>query len=137
MKRICLYCGMGLAAALFAGCQTAKVPVAYPEIGTTSGVTLTNLPDRSLLQPPEDLFVLGPGDQLEIEVMGNAESRAQVTVGLDGKIYYSLLPGIDVWGMTVSQAQARVEQELGRFVRENRIALSLRAVNSKRVWLLG
>jgi protein involved in polysaccharide export with SLBB domain len=137
MKRICLFCGMGLAAALLAGCRTAPRPVVYPELGSAAGVVVTNVLNRELLQPPTDLFVLGPGDQLDVEVMGNAGSRSLVTVGLDGKIYFSLLPGIDVWGLTVSQAQARVEQELGRIVRDNRVAMSLHAVNSKRVWLLG
>ena len=137
MKRSYLFSGMGLAVALLAGCQTAPKPIAYPDISDAPSVTVTNQLDRALLQPPNDLFVLGPGDQLDIEVMGNAQSRALVKVGLDGKIYYSLLPGIDVWGLTVSQAQARVEQELGTFVRDNRVAISLHEVNSKRVWMLG
>jgi protein involved in polysaccharide export with SLBB domain len=137
MKRTGFFCGIGLAAALLAGCQTARKPVVYPDLGAGSGVVLTNRLERELLVPPTDSFVLGPGDRMDLEVIGNAGSRATVTVGLDGKIYYLLLPGIDVWGLTVSQAQARVEQELGRFVRDNRVAVSLREVNSKRVWLLG
>jgi polysaccharide export outer membrane protein len=68
---------------------------------------------------------------------GNAASRATVTVGLDGKIYYSLLPGIDVMGLTVDQARARVEAELSKYVIQSKISMSLRLVGSEYVWLVG
>ena len=129
---------MGLAAALLAGCTTAhKSTVMYPDVKAPAGVVVNSTLDRALLQRPTDMFVLGPGDQVDVEVMGNTSTRSTVTVGLDGKIYYSVLPGIDVWGLTMTQAQARIEQELSRYLRANRVAVSLHAVNSKYVWLLG
>ncbi len=132
--------GIGLAALLMAGCKSApKSSAVFPDAGLTaaSGVVVSNTLDRGLLEPPREPFVLGPGDQVDVEIMGNVGSRATVTVGLDGKIYYSVLPGIDVWGMTLSQAQSKIEQELARYLRDNRVAVSLRAVNSKYVWMLG
>src|SRR5436190_13968117 len=59
--------------------------------------------DPASLKPPSDLFTLGPGDRLEIEVIGDPASRTMTIVGPDGKIYFSLLPGIDVWGATLAQ----------------------------------
>src|SRR4051812_28754186 len=77
-------------------------------------VTLTNLLSSDLLKPVEGLFTLGPGDSLEIEILGNAGSRTTVIVGPDGKIYYNLLPGIDIWGLTIEQARALLERELSK-----------------------
>ena len=104
-------------------------------------VTKTTIPPKTLgpdlLQPPADLFTLGPGDQLDIETLGSAPYRATTTVGLDGKIYYSFLPGIDVWGLTLAQAKSRIEAEVSRYFNGAQVNLSLKAVGSKFVWLLG
>jgi protein involved in polysaccharide export with SLBB domain len=101
-------------------------------------LTFTNAIDPSWLQPPTQLFTLGPGDKLEIELLGEPTSRTTTVVAPDGKIYFSLLPGIDVWGLTLGQAKAQLEQGLANYVREKpQISLVLRGVESKRVWVLG
>jgi protein involved in polysaccharide export with SLBB domain len=138
MKKLGILCGLAAAMALMAGCaSTDSNPGGFSAPAAPAAVTITNQLDPSLLQPPTGAFVLGPGDQLDIEMTGNAASRATVTVGLDGKIYYSLLPGIDVMGLTVDQARVRVETELSKYVLQSKISLSLRTVGSEYVWLVG
>lgn len=138
---------LSLAALLLAGCQNLPVPAAKqgasqpltpaPVSGLVSVAPEQGL-DPGLLKPGTDIFRLGPGDKIEIEVMGDANTRATVTVGPDGKIYYYILPGIDVWGMTLSDARGRLGDELKRFLREKpAVAISLRSVASQRVWVLG
>lgn len=101
-------------------------------------VTLTNAIDPAWLQPPQEMFTLGPGDRLEIELLGDPTSRAITVVAPDGKIYYNLLPGIDVWGLTLTQARQAVERGFEQYVRGTpQVSMVLRAVESKRVWLLG
>ncbi|MDB6020701.1 MAG: Polysaccharide export protein [Pedosphaera sp.] len=101
-------------------------------------VSLTNSLDPNLLRPPETPFTLGPGDRIEVELIDDLFSRADLTVGPDGKIYFNLLPGIDVWGMTLAQARETLEKGMSRFIRETpRIAVSLRGVESRRIWMLG
>ena len=100
-------------------------------------VTITNQLDPALLRPQMTPFVLGPGDQLDIEMTGNAASHSTVVVGMDGKIYYSLLPGTDVMGMTLAQAREHLESELSKYVLHSKVSLSLRAVASKHVWMVG
>lgn len=141
MKRTGSFFGVALLAALLAGCAaTGNRSVTYPDVDAAVpyvGVTVSNRLDPDLLQPPNNSFKLGPGDQLDVEVEGNLATRQTVTVGLDGKIYFSLLPGIDVLGLTVEQARARVEGELAKYVNQSRISMSLRTVGSKYVWLVG
>src|SRR5712671_6289840 len=43
-------------------------------------VTLSNKIDRAWLQPPTGLFTLGPGDKVEIEVIGEPLSRSTTIV---------------------------------------------------------
>jgi polysaccharide export outer membrane protein len=103
-----------------------------------SPVPLDRVIDRSWLQPPTQLFTLGPGDRVEIELVGDPSSRITAPVGPDGKIYFDILPGIDVWGMTLTQAKKAIESELAKYVRQQpQVSLLLRGVESKRVWILG
>jgi polysaccharide biosynthesis/export protein len=138
MKNLGILCGLAAAMTLMAGCASTDSSAGkFSALSSPSAVTITNQLDAALLQPPTTAFVLGPGDQLDMEMTGNPASRATVIVGLDGKIYYSLLPGIDVMGLTVDQARARVETELSKYVIQSKISMSLRAVGSEYVWLVG
>ncbi len=113
-----------------------KAPTLAPTPMET--VSLTNRLDPAWLKPPTDLFTLGPGDRLEIELMGEPGSKVTTVVGPDGKLYYHLLPGIDVWGLTMAQAKARMEDSLKEYVRgQPQLSIVLRGVESKRVWVLG
>src|SRR5580692_8490711 len=86
MKKIGINCGLALLAALLAGCASTGPSAAnFPVTEALAAVTITNQLDAALLQPPTGLFVLGPGDRLDIEMTGNPASRAEVAVGLDGK----------------------------------------------------
>ncbi len=141
---------------LFAGCRNAEprfaelpsltAPTAgrIPDMmqaqpsGGLRRVTLTNQFDPAWLEPPTQLFTLGPGDRVEIELLGDPISRVTTVVAPDGKIYFNLLPGIDVWGMTLSQAKAALDAELSKYVRQQpQVSLVLRGIESKRIWVLG
>jgi polysaccharide biosynthesis/export protein len=105
------------------------VRVSDPERGTL---------DPAWLQPSMDIFTLGPGDRVEIDIPGEEGSAALTVVGPDGKIYYQMLEGIDVWGKTLDQARVAIEQRLAEYYREPpRVNISLQEVGSKRVWMLG
>jgi polysaccharide biosynthesis/export protein len=100
--------------------------------------TITNSVDSNLLKPPTEPFRLGPGDRVEIELIDDVTSRTLSVVGPDGKIYFSLLPGLDVWGKTLPEAKVLLEQELAQYYRNQpRVALTLRGVESRRFWVLG
>ena len=98
---------------------------------------MTNEVKPDLLRPAENIFTLGPGDRIEIEIIGHPTSRATATIGPDGKIYYHLLSGLDVWGMTLAQTRELLQNQLAKYLAEPQVAITLREVGSKYVWLLG
>ncbi len=103
-----------------------------------SALDNTNRLDSGWLKAPTNFFTLGPGDVIEMEIMGSPASRSTALVGPDGKIYYDLLPGIFVWGKTVAEVKVMVENEFTRFVRTKpEMTLTLRSVASRQIWLLG
>jgi polysaccharide export outer membrane protein len=124
-----------------AGCQHVPQPH-FPRPPVNDGIVtayaVTNRVDPALLQPPAEPFTLGPGDRLEIELMGDAASKATTIVGPDGKLYFNLLPGLDVWGLTLAQTKALIEKEYAQYLREPpTVSVVLREVASRRVWVLG
>jgi protein involved in polysaccharide export with SLBB domain len=145
MKR----CLIAVALLLAAGCQHPRerytdLNISSPATGApdppadASSMASTNTIDPAWLQPPTELFTLGPGDRLELEIIGEPLSRTTTIVAPDGKIYFNLLPGVDVWGLTLIQAKARIERELAQYVRQQpQVSIVLREVESKRFWMLG
>ncbi|MDO8544845.1 MAG: SLBB domain-containing protein [Opitutaceae bacterium] len=102
--------------------------------------TVSDLPplDPALLHRPTTEYRLGPGDVLDIEIVGEDASRSRSVVGPDGKVYFHMLPGIDVWGMTVGQTRASLAKEMRRFLREDPpMSVTLAAAHSQRIWVLG
>jgi len=89
------------------------------------------------LQAPTKEYTLGPGDKLDIEILSESGSRASTFVTPDSKIYYNLLPGLDVQGKTLSQLKIDMEQKLAALYRHPEVTLTLVEVNSQRVWVLG
>jgi len=89
------------------------------------------------LKPPSEPFRLGPSDRIEIELFGGADRHAATFVCPDGKIYFDLLPGLDVWGLTLQETKERLERELAAYYTHPQVTVTLREVRSKCVWVLG
>ncbi len=130
-------------ATLLTGCSSfsrraQKQPAAWPATFTPQRVSDLPPLDPSLLQRPDVEYRLGPGDTLELEVVGDPSTRMRTVVGPDGKIYFNVLPGLDVWGLTMTQTRERLVQEMQRYVREQQpISVSLVSATSQRIWILG
>ncbi len=90
------------------------------------------------LASPTNFFKLGPGDTIEIEALGEPGGPSTALVGPDGKIYYGLLGGTFVWGLTLTESKDLLEKSLAKYLRvKPEVALTLRSVGSRRVWILG
>ena len=88
-------CVLALVAAL-AGCSTGSKFDARANADafrTVAGVPVKTELDPALLQSNTNFFTIGPGDTLELEILGDAKSHTTVVVGPDGRIYFQFLPG--------------------------------------------
>lgn len=142
MKNLGYICFAGLLA-LFCGCKSygprfdARAPQAASTNTLFTQLPATNLLDSALLRAPTNFFRLGPGDVIQIESSEEASS-SMLLVGPDGKVYYGLLPGVFVWGLTLNETKILLQKELSKFLRvPPDLVVSLKAVDSKRVWVLG
>src|SRR6185312_13617886 len=106
-KKLFRCLGAGVSALLLlvvAGCKTDSWPAPaaenhaaftsstnFADVSSLQMVTVTNQLDPALLRAPTNLFTLGPGDKLDIELPDETNSLSTTVVGPDGKIYFSLL----------------------------------------------
>jgi polysaccharide biosynthesis/export protein len=136
-----LWTGCLAATVLASGCSTSRRSARTNVIPATfmpAAVETAPAVDSSLLVRPTFEYRLGPGDVLDIEVLGDVNTQATSVVGPDGKIYFYLLPGIDVWGLTLPRAREMIVQGMQKLVREQQpVSVSLRKSESQRIWLLG
>lgn len=124
--------------AVCVGCAT-KGPSFNPRaMAPFTPVALTNSIEADWLRAPTEPYRLGPGDVVEVELLGDPAPRATLNIGPDGKVYYSLLPGISLWGLTLAEAGELIKNEMGKYNKNMPDpSVTLRAVGSKRVWVLG
>jgi polysaccharide export outer membrane protein len=102
----------------------------------TSGLASSSVPSE-YLQEPKEAFKLGPGDKLDIEILGETGSRAETFVTPDGKLYFNLLPGLEVNGLTTAQLKQQLEEQLVKFYKRPQVSVTLVEATSQRVWVLG
>lgn len=141
MKNIIHFGLVALVLAWLTGCATNRVKqtdtAAAAPVAGVRPVKVTSELSPELLRPDSTFMTLGPGDQIEAEILGTPNSRTTLTVGPDGKVYFYLLPGVDVWGLTLPETKARLEKEVASLISSPRVSITLKAVGSKQVWLLG
>jgi polysaccharide export outer membrane protein len=130
-----------LAAGLLAGCQGPAIDAGAPAVAAPAG-NFIDLPvieriPPEWLEPTRDPFRLGVGDKIELEVLEVPGTRQVCTVMPDGLIYFNLLHGQKVAGLSLSESRELLERELAAFYRTPQVGLILRGIASQRVWVMG
>lgn len=82
-------------------------------------------------------YLIGLEDVLEVSVWRDADLSRTVPVRPDGKITLPLVGEVEVAGRTPSQVADGVGAALSPFVREPKVAVIVREVNSPRIFVLG
>ena len=112
------------------------------EVEVLEPVALT-VDDMPALIPPElvddmpPTMVLGPGDELDIEVYGQMRTREITKVGIDGLLYYGPLAGIQANGKTLNEVQDALTAGLTDWYVNPRVLISVREIRSRRATILG
>ena len=90
-------------------------------------------------QPVNALEAIGPGDMVKVTVFRNPDLATDARVSDAGTIPFPLLGEVKVVGLTPQQAAKRIADQLtsGRFVVNPEVQVSIAAVNSRQVSVLG
>lgn len=82
-------------------------------------------------------YVLGPGDNLTIDVWGGVSRRMLRTVDREGRVVLPEAGTVVIAGLTLAQATAAIEKALQPQYRNAKVDVSLARVRSVRVYVVG
>lgn len=91
----------------------------------------------SELENANDTYRIGIEDDLQISVWREPELSMPVVVRPDGIITLPLLNDIRVVGLTPKELQALLTEKLKAYVNEPQVTVIVRAIRSRRVYLIG
>ena len=96
---------------------------------------LTFEPNMNIATPAS--YVLGPGDELIIDVYGTSQSSKKYAVSPEGTIIIEKIGPVTVSGLTVEQAQAKVNSKMGPHYQGSSIKLTIGQTRTVVVNVLG
>lgn len=96
---------------------------------------LTFEPNMNIATPQN--YILGPGDAVYVDVYGASQKSFEVTVSPDGYINLDGFGPVQVSGMTVAQANARVKSQLGQRYSSSQIKLTVGQTRTITVNVMG
>ena len=96
---------------------------------------LTFEPNMNIATPQN--YRLGPGDAVLIDIYGASQKSISATVSPDGDIVIEGFGPIQVSGLTVSQANAKIRSQLGARYSSSRIKISLGQTRTITVNVMG
>lgn len=105
-----------------------------------SGSGLTFEPNINIATP--DNYILGPGDEVILDIWGDAQSNTAYTISPDGKIFVSNVGPITLSGLTFAEATRRVRNSLSNIYEglgdgSVKMKLSLGNIRSIQVNIMG
>jgi len=100
-----------------------------------SGIPTTFAPVTDIPVPSE--YVVGPGDRLEVQLIGNTRARHSLVVNRDGRVMFPELGPIAVAGLRFEEARARIETRVSEQMIGTQATVSIGDLRSIRVYVLG
>lgn len=97
--------------------------------------SLTFEPVMNIATPQN--YVLGPGDQLIIDVYGDTQRSESLTVSPDGDVTVPDYGPVHVAGLTVAAAQSRVRSHLGEYYSSSDVKVTLGQTRTIMVNVMG
>ena len=126
--------------------ETADVPQVEAIVPATAGrrvfgrdifnnKSLTFEPQMNIATPQN--YVLGPGDQVIIDVFGASQESSTLTVSPDGDVMVPDFGPIHVSGLSVAAAQKRIRSRLGGYFESSDIKVSVGQTRTIMVNVMG
>jgi polysaccharide export outer membrane protein len=82
-------------------------------------------------------YVVGPGDDLNINVWGPVDTSLVRTVDRNGSIVLPKVGDLRVWGMTFSEADRLIREQLARYFRGFQTSVTMGRLRTVRVYVVG
>lgn len=117
--------------AILAGPAVSACSTVCPSISETEKATFLSV------KPEEGGYIIGSGDQLQVEVWQNANLTRTITVRPDGQITLPLVNDVKAEGDTVPQFQVRLTEKLKQFIKDPIVSITVLNFSQKRIFIQG
>jgi len=107
-------------------------PFGY-EIFNGTSPTFAPIPET----PVPETYLLGPGDNLIVNLWGRAEQEYQLAVDREGKIFIPKAGEMVVWGMTITQFEGKLKSRLAKIYSNFFVSVMLGKLRSVKIFVLG
>ncbi len=123
-------------------CSRLPVALLLLAIALVSPVSAAIRPYQPVAQPPPGTapaadYVVGPEDVLGIVVWREPELSGDVTVRPDGKISLPVIGDVQAAGLSPDALQRVVQAAARKFVADPNVAVVVRAIHSRKVFVTG
>jgi polysaccharide biosynthesis/export protein len=123
--------------------RSTKLPVRKPGVASLKpygydlfkGKASTFAPVTDVPVPSD--YIVGPGDQLNVQLFGSQNKNLKLIVARDGKISFPELGPISVGGQTFSRVAADIEARVARQIIGVRASVAMGDTRSIRVFVMG
>ncbi len=122
---LCNQGGSALAQAMPGGTSnqaSTTVPLAQPGATTANPTPQSATP---LPRQPEEAYTLGAGDVLNMNLFRLPQYSGEFEVQVDGSLSLPLVGNVNIQGLTLDQATARITQQYSQFLRRPGVTLNL------------
>jgi len=123
-----LVAGLVFVVLVIAGCATKELRIQEFRISPDT-------PDPA--KPPEEFYVIGAGDSINVQVWKEPTLSGSVTVRPDGYVTLPLLNEVQVVGLTTGQLRKLLEQKYKEFTTDPFVTISIGGIASAEVFLIG
>lgn len=113
----------------------ARVPLKPFGYDLFAGVPTTFAPATDI--PIDVDYVLGPGDTVKIQLFGKSNAEYSLVVSREGRLHFPKLGPISVAGMTFREMQDVVKTQIEKQMIGEQAVITLGALRSIRVFILG
>lgn len=113
---------------LVAGCATK-------ELRTHEVQLSADTPDPA--KPPNEFYMIGPGDVLHVAVWKEENLSGPVTVRPDGFVTLPLVNEIQVVGLTTNQLRENLEKKYEEFIASPSVMVRVEKIASNEIFLIG
>jgi protein involved in polysaccharide export with SLBB domain len=97
----------------------------------------TSLYEISAFAPVADNYVLGPGDQLYIEISGELNESWAKNIDRDGSVVLPYVGSIKLWGYSYGESKRIIEEVLRKEFSNIEVSVTLGNLKSVNVFVLG
>lgn len=103
-------------------------------LATMRGISGLNTPLDVPLGPD---YVIGPGDQLTIDLWGGTTQSIARTVDRDGRVFLPEAGVVEIAGLELEKAQGLIADSLKQQYRNAQVAVTISGLHSVRVYVVG